>query len=256
MTDTVDTIPKPEGKPKSRMLAYKTLDKQQGIQKMIRIIKQLQKRKGLPFKLEFIDLDNQSDKIIPNKLLQITEDDYAELPMSLIPGNSYLVCMIFNKGIVYDLDSAKMGLIAEVTDVVEEPLPDFDYIPPNTDVPSVSDDKPVEVGDSPNKTVTETGSQSLTETINPLPLLSYESDSIIELNVENVKKYFKLDKFSDEDIKMSLQLCILQNLNPFINDVYLIPYYENDAKKRKIQIVVSKDVFLKKAEQHDDYEGF
>ncbi len=109
-------------------------------------------------------------------------------------------------------------------------------------IPSVGDDKPIRVLDSGK----DQGSQSLTETPNK---------NILELNLENIKKYFKLEKFSDQAIEMSLQLCIHQNLNPFINDVYLIPFNEN-ATNRKIQMVVSKDVFLKKAEQHDDYEGF
>ncbi len=218
MTDAVDIIPKPEGISKtSRINAYQTLDKQQGIQKMIRVVWQGQKKKGLPFKLQFIDLDQDNKE----KLLQITEDDYAELPMSLIPGNSYLVCMIFVKGIVYDLDTAKMGLISEVTDIVKEPklfdkgfelpsITQMDLHPKktDTDIPSVSGDKPLASTEAINQLkkneslnrikerVKQKGSQSLTETTNleeytgeiiksPSSLLAYLPP------IEEAKAYFK-----------------------------------------------------------------
>jgi len=47
-----------------------------------------------------------------------------------------------------------------------------------------------------------------------------------------------------------LQLCINQNLNPFIGDVYLVKYGP------KAQMIVSKDAFLKKAEETVGYLGF
>ena len=176
---SIKTIPKPKA---HRISTYQTENGTPAIQKMIKITKQLQKRKDLPFKLEFVDLDNSvKDK---KGLLQITEDDYAELPMSLIPGNSYLVCMVFIKGIIYNLDGARMGLISEVTDVVDDmdknasvynyTKKEYDEIH-STDHSLVSDDKPSVSSNlssrgletkPPVGELSSLGSQSLTETTN------------------------------------------------------------------------------------------
>lgn len=76
-------------------------------------------------------------------------------------------------------------------------------------------------------------------------------ESRLELNLENVKKYL-CPLATDREIYMFMQLCINQKLDPFIKDAYLIKY---DSSK-PATMVVSKDAFLKKAEQISDYEGF
>lgn len=78
------------------------------------------------------------------------------------------------------------------------------------------------------------------------------ADSKLELTFENIKLYCDPSgKASRHEIMNFLQLCVNQGLNPFIKDAYLIKYGNYPA-----QMVVSKDAFLKKAEDESDYEGF
>ena len=50
---------------------------------------------------------------------------------------------------------------------------------------------------------------------------------------------------------MYMNLCQYQKLNPFLNEAYLIKFGNSPA-----QIVVSKEAFMKRAEQHEEYLGF
>jgi len=74
-------------------------------------------------------------------------------------------------------------------------------------------------------------------------------NSKLELSQTNVKKYL-CPNATESEIYMFMQLCINQGLNPFIGDAYLVKYGP------RAQMIVSKDAFLKKAEQLDDYRGF
>lgn len=50
---------------------------------------------------------------------------------------------------------------------------------------------------------------------------------------------------------MFLQLCEHRKLNPFIKEAYLIKYNNSPAT-----LVVGKDAFTKKAEEHPEFNGF
>src|SRR5699024_12758212 len=50
---------------------------------------------------------------------------------------------------------------------------------------------------------------------------------------------------------MFINLCRYQKLNPFLNEAYLVKFGEQPA-----QIIVSKEAFMKRAENHPQYEGF
>lgn len=56
---------------------------------------------------------------------------------------------------------------------------------------------------------------------------------------------------SDQEVVMFLQLCRYQHLNPFLNEAYLVKFGSNPA-----QIIVSKEAFMKRAENNKHYRGF
>jgi phage recombination protein Bet len=56
---------------------------------------------------------------------------------------------------------------------------------------------------------------------------------------------------SPQELQALLAIVKNRNLNPFTKEVYFIKYGNNPA-----QIVVSKDAFMKRAEQNPNYDGF
>lgn len=56
---------------------------------------------------------------------------------------------------------------------------------------------------------------------------------------------------SSQELQMLLAIVKNRNLNPFTKEVYFIKYGNNPA-----QIVVSKDAFMKRAEQNPNYDNF
>lgn len=56
---------------------------------------------------------------------------------------------------------------------------------------------------------------------------------------------------SPQELQTLLAIVKNRNLNPFTKEVYFIKYGNNPA-----QIVVSKDAFMKRAEQNSNYDGF
>lgn len=56
---------------------------------------------------------------------------------------------------------------------------------------------------------------------------------------------------SEQEVVMFLQLCRYQHLNPFLNEAYLVKFGSNPA-----QIIVSKEAFMKRAENNKHYRGF
>lgn len=76
-------------------------------------------------------------------------------------------------------------------------------------------------------------------------------DEEIKLSGEIVKKYLVRGNanITDQDLVLFMNLCKYQKLNPFLNEAYLIKF-GNEA-----QIVTGKEAFMKRAENHPDYEG-
>lgn len=58
-------------------------------------------------------------------------------------------------------------------------------------------------------------------------------------------------KANNEELAYFIATCKERNLNPFTKEVYFIKYGNNPA-----QIVVSKDAFMKRAEQNPNFDGF
>ncbi len=76
-------------------------------------------------------------------------------------------------------------------------------------------------------------------------------DEEIKLSGEIVRKYLVRGNanITDQDLVLFMNLCKYQKLNPFLNEAYLIKF-GNDA-----QIVTGKEAFMKRAENHPEYEG-
>lgn len=88
---------------------------------------------------------------------------------------------------------------------------------------------------------------------NELMNVTYEvAGEQIKLDYQTVKDYLVngQGKVTDQEVKMFIELCKAQKLNPFVKDAYLIKYGSQPA-----QTITSKDVFLKRAEDNPDYDG-
>ena len=84
--------------------------------------------------------------------------------------------------------------------------------------------------------------------------VSYElNGEQVQLTQEDVKKYLvsgDANKVTDKEFKMFMELCKAQKLNPFLREAYLIKFGQ-DAN-----IIVGKDVFLKRAKANPTCKGF
>lgn len=57
-------------------------------------------------------------------------------------------------------------------------------------------------------------------------------------------------KVTDQETVMFMNLCKYQKLNPFLNEAYLVKFGEQPA-----QIITSKEAYMKRAENHPQYDG-
>lgn len=57
-------------------------------------------------------------------------------------------------------------------------------------------------------------------------------------------------KVTDQDLVQFIQVCRFNQLNPFLNEAYLIKYGDQPA-----QMVVSKEALMKRAETNEKYDG-
>lgn len=72
------------------------------------------------------------------------------------------------------------------------------------------------------------------------------------LSAKIVRQYLDPSgKANDEELAYFIATCKERNLNPFTKEVYFIKYGTNPA-----QVVVSKDAFMKRAEQNSNFDGF
>lgn len=85
-------------------------------------------------------------------------------------------------------------------------------------------------------------------------IIKYESDhGTVELSEDIVKKYLVSgdpSKVTNQELLLFMKLCQYQRLNPFIKEAYLIKF-GSDA-----QMIVGKDVFVKRAEKHEKFKGY
>lgn len=78
------------------------------------------------------------------------------------------------------------------------------------------------------------------------------SSGQVALSAEVIKKYLVNGNgnVTDQEVMMFLNLCKYQKLNPFLREAYLIKYGNAPA-----QIVVGKEAFTRRAENHEQFDG-
>ncbi|MCK9568688.1 phage recombination protein Bet [Candidatus Pacearchaeota archaeon] len=74
---------------------------------------------------------------------------------------------------------------------------------------------------------------------------------VADLTFEDIKTYI-CPAANDQEVMIFLKLCQARNLNPFLRDAYLIKYDQT----KPAQMVVGKDAFTKKAEDHPKFDGY
>ena len=75
----------------------------------------------------------------------------------------------------------------------------------------------------------------------------------MELTASDVRNLISTSpSVTDKEIKLFLQLCKYQNLNPFVREAYLVKY----GDKNPASIVVGKEVFTKRAENNPNFDGY
>ena len=206
---------------------------------------------GKKWKYEFLDIANDNKKTVVQ-----TQIEPRNLPVTFKYRKDYCIPFLPIKGkerfrniadrfieLIYELpdreevryDVTSQGDYYDRMDTINSTEQQYHS--------SVSDDKPSK--DASSMGPIKLGSQSLTEPTNKLGRLT----EYTILNTENIIKYLNPDA-TEQQAFMFLQLCKNQNLDPFVRDAYLIIY------GGKASMVVSKDAFLKKAEEQTDYEGF
>lgn len=84
---------------------------------------------------------------------------------------------------------------------------------------------------------------------NALQLATYTLEGGQVLSATTVKNYIAPGA-TDQEVLYFIELCKAQKLNPFVRDAYLVKYGNQPA-----QIIVGKDVFLKKAGENPYFDG-
>lgn len=82
-----------------------------------------------------------------------------------------------------------------------------------------------------------------------LALAEYTLPGGQKLTADTVKNYIA-PTATEQEMLMFIELCKAQNLNPFVRDAYLVKYGNQAA-----QIIVGKDVFIKRASENPNFNG-
>jgi len=127
-------------------------------------------------------------------------------------------------------------------EVIQEPLSDADKLAMLDEIM----DGEVEPARSPRAPVKrENTFQKMPVTI-PIDIRSRQ---IQELTIQDIKDYI-CQNATEQEAFMFLKLCQARNLNPFLNEAYLIKY------GNKTTMTVGKDAFMRRAEAHPQFDGF
>jgi phage recombination protein Bet len=80
----------------------------------------------------------------------------------------------------------------------------------------------------------------------------------IKLNATIVRKFLTRGntEVTDQEILQFISICKYQQLNPFLNEAYLVKFANNRGGEDAAQIIVSKEAFMKRAEGCAEYKGF
>lgn len=79
----------------------------------------------------------------------------------------------------------------------------------------------------------------------------------IKLNANIVRQFLTKGnaQVTDSEIVQFISICKYQQLNPFLNEAYLVKF-ANSKGEDNAQIIVSKEAFMKRAEGCEQYKGF
>lgn len=80
----------------------------------------------------------------------------------------------------------------------------------------------------------------------------------IKLNANIVRQYLTKGNgnVTDQEILQFISMCKYQQLNPFLNEAYLVKFANNRGGEDNASIIVSKEAFMKRAEGCENYKGF
>jgi phage recombination protein Bet len=89
--------------------------------------------------------------------------------------------------------------------------------------------------------------------------LSHRADSralqIDNLTLEDIKADFQTDPpLTDQEAKKFVMMCVAKKLNPYLGEVYIVKY-RSEKGPSKASIIVGKDAFMRKADEHPKYKG-
>lgn len=75
----------------------------------------------------------------------------------------------------------------------------------------------------------------------------------VALSFDIVRNYLTKGngQVSDQDIVQFISICKFNQLNPFLNEAYLVKFGQQPA-----QMIVSKEAFFKRADANENYDGF
>lgn len=73
-----------------------------------------------------------------------------------------------------------------------------------------------------------------------------------QLTIEEIKKHI-CPEATDTEAYTFMQLCNARRLNPFTKEAYLVKY---KGQKTAATIIVGKDAFTRKAEEHPSFDGY
>lgn len=76
----------------------------------------------------------------------------------------------------------------------------------------------------------------------------------ITLNPTTIRNYLTRGnvEITGQEAILFMNLCKYQKLNPFLNEAYLVKY----QKDKPADIIVGKEAFMKRAEEHEQYDGY
>ena len=79
----------------------------------------------------------------------------------------------------------------------------------------------------------------------------------ITLTSDMVRKYLTKGNgnVTDAEILQFISICKYQELNPFLNEAYLVKFANNRGGEDAAQIITSKEAFMKRAEACDNFDG-
>lgn len=73
---------------------------------------------------------------------------------------------------------------------------------------------------------------------------------------QDIKRYYDpQDLLTEKQVGQALSLIKGRNLNPLLNEVYIVAYKKKNGGA-EFSLIVSKEAFLKRAAQNPNYEGF